>query len=587
MGGGSKQPAVQKQEITQSTLPEYARPYYEGLMQRASTQLTTPYTPYDQERIAGFTPQQQQLQQNILNQQTPGQFGAASTLAATAGLGSLQAGQYTPGQFGSQQIGMPNLQQYSMSAPMMGSTREVGALGVGAPGMQSAQSGYKPNLQNFQMGKAGNVSAGKVNASTMQGARTSFGQGPLEQFRMEGPEQFGGVQAERYMSPFQQNVTDIQKREAIRDAQKGQIVQDLGAARQGTYGGSRQLLAGLERERNLGTQLGDIQARGSQAAYENAQAQFERDRAAGMTTDRENLQAALGQQQLGVSTGMQAALANLSNEQQARVNNQALQFQAQGMSAENALRASLANQQAGLTTGQQNLAAKLGVQQLGAEQSLQTNLANLTNEQQARVNTQALQFQAQGMNADNALRAALANQGADLTRAQLNQQAQLTAGQQNLGAALDTQRLGAQTGLAALQSNQQANLDMQRMFEQSRQFGAGQQLAGLGQAGQMAQTLSNIGTGQSQADQARFGMQQSTAAQQQALQQQYLDTAYQDFLRQRDYPAEQMQQYSSLLRGVPVTPSSTTTTYAPSPGIAQQIMGTGLGALGMYKTLGG
>lgn len=666
-GGGSN--TVQKSEVTQSNLPEYARPYYEGLMQRASTNLTTPYQPYGQERIAGFTPEQQQLQQNILGQQTPGEFGTASTLATAAGLGSLQAGQYNPGQFNAQQIGMPNLQQYSMGAPQqvqagqygapqmgtaqtgfqpnldyfqMGGARDVSSRNVRAQNMQGAQTGYSPDLQTFQMGGARDVTGAQVNAPTMQGAQTSYGQDPLEQFRMDAPQQFGGVQASQYMSPYTQNVIDVQKTEAIRDAKKGQLVQDLGAARQGTYGGSRQLLAGLERERNLGTQLGGIQAQGQQAAYENAQQQFERDRAAGMTAGRENLQAALGQQQLGVNTGLQSALANLSNEQQSRVNNQATQFQAQGMSADNAMKAALANQGVDVTRAQANLQSQMGTQELGAQQNLQTTLANLSNEQQSRVNNQAQQFQAQGMNADNALKAALANQGVDVTRGQenlranlqtqqlgtqtglqaalanldaasqsnvqnlaaqlqtqglnaeqamraalANQQAGLQVGQQNLEAALQTQQLGTQSGLAALQSNQQADLDRQRMYEQSRQFGSQQGLAGLAQAGQMGQTLANIGGARSQADQARFGQQTSTAAQRQALQQQYLDTAYQDFLRQRDYPMEQMQQYSSLLRGVPVTPNSTTSTYAPNASIGSQLLGGGLAAAGIYNTFRG
>jgi hypothetical protein len=662
--GGSSQPV--KQEITQSTLPEYARPYFEGMMQRASTALTTPYQTYGQERIAGFTPEQQQLQQNILNQQTPGEFGQAGSLASAAGLGSLQASQYNAGQFGAQQIGMPNLQQYSMSGPsnvqaqqygspqmqaaqtgfspqvqayMMGGARDVGAQGVSAQDMQAAQSGYRPDLEAFQMSPAERIGGYDVNAPMMQAAQTSYGQGPLEQFRMEGPQAFGLAQAQQYMSPFAEAVMEPQKREAIRSAKQSQLVQDLGAARQGTYGGSRQLLAGLERERNLGTQLGDIDARGRQAAYESAQQQFERDRAAGMTAGRENLQAALQQQQLGTQTGLQATLANLSNEQQANVNNQAMQFQAQGMSADNAMRAALANQQAGLTTGQQNLAARLGVQELGAQQGLQVAMQNLSNEQQAAVNNQAQQFQAQGMNADNALKAALANQGVDVTRAQANQQAQmqaqqlstqtgmqtalanldaasqanvqnlaaqlqtqglnseqamraalanqqaqLTTGQQNLSAALDTQRLGATTGLEALRANQQADLERQRMREQSRQFGAQQRLAGLGQAGQMGQTLTNIGSARSQADLARFGQQTQTAAQQQALQQQYLDTAYQDFLRQQGYPMEQLQQYSSLLRGVPVEPNVSRTAYAPSASLGSQLMGGGLAAAGIYNT---
>jgi hypothetical protein len=99
----------------------------------------------------------------------------------------------------------------------------------------------------------------------------------------------------------------------------------------------------------------------------------------------------------------------------------------------------------------------------------------------------------------------------------------------------------------------------------------------------MGQTLANIGGARSQADLARFGQQTQTAAQQQALQQQYLDMAYQDFLRQRDYPMEQLQQYSSLLRGVPVTPNSTTSTYAQAPGLGQQLMGAGLGAASLYN----
>lgn len=437
MGGGGSKNTVQKSEVTQSTLPEYARPYFEGLMQRAGTTLTTDYQPYEQERIADFTQQQRGVQQDILGQQTPGQFGTATGLASDVANRSIAAGQYTPGQFSSQQIsGLGNVQ----------------AQQVGSSDMQSAQTGYNPILNYFQQ---------------------------------QGPQQFGGAQAAQYMSPFIQQALEPQMREAITSARRGQVAQDLGSSRQGTYGGSRQLLASMERERNLGTQLGDIQSRGLQSAYESAQQQFERDRAARMTTAQQNQQAALGVQGLGADIGSRMSLANLSNEQQARVNNQAQQFQAQGMNAENALRAALANQQ---------------------------------------------------------------------------------------------------TGLSALQSNQQADLDRQRMAEQSRQFGSSQGLAGLAQAGQMGQTLANIGSAQSQADQARFGLQQGTAAQQQALDQQRLDQQYQDFLRQRDYPMEQMQQYSSLLRGVPVTPNTTATTYAPNASIGSQLLGGGLAAAGIYNT---
>ena len=74
-----------------------------------------------------------------------------------------------------------------------------------------------------------------------------------------------------FMSPYMQNVVDVQKNEALRSAQMQNIGANLGAARQGTYGGARQLLAEQERNRNLQTQLGSIQAQGSQEAFKAGQ----------------------------------------------------------------------------------------------------------------------------------------------------------------------------------------------------------------------------------------------------------------------------------------------------------------------------
>jgi hypothetical protein len=74
-----------------------------------------------------------------------------------------------------------------------------------------------------------------------------------------------------YMSPYVQNVIDVNKAEALRDAQKGLIAQNLGAARQGTYGGARNVLAQAEQDRNLQTKLGNIQATGMQNAFDAAQ----------------------------------------------------------------------------------------------------------------------------------------------------------------------------------------------------------------------------------------------------------------------------------------------------------------------------
>lgn len=78
-------------------------------------------------------------------------------------------------------------------------------------------------------------------------------------------------QVGQFMSPYMQNVLDVNKAEALRDAQKGLLSSNLAAARQGTYGGARQLLSQTEQERNLQTKLGQIQAQGMQAAFDAAQ----------------------------------------------------------------------------------------------------------------------------------------------------------------------------------------------------------------------------------------------------------------------------------------------------------------------------
>lgn len=92
-------------------------------------------------------------------------------------------------------------------------------------------------------------------------------------------------QVSQFMNPYLQNVVDIQQREARRagDIERQRLgAQAVGA---GGFGGSRQAILEAEQSRNLQQQLGDIQARGLAAAYEDAQArlqqQRERERLAG------------------------------------------------------------------------------------------------------------------------------------------------------------------------------------------------------------------------------------------------------------------------------------------------------------------
>jgi hypothetical protein len=530
--GGSKGGAAQPTSTTvnQTTLPAYAEPYFHDIMKRGQEISNRPYEKYTGERIAGFTPAQEQIQKNALAMGAPAQFGTGSALAYQAGRGALDLN-YDPGQFSAGY----NPSQFA-----------------GGYNPTQFQTGFNPGEFSVQgLGNLGNVRdavAERIQADKMNAAQTQF-QANLERFQMAAPDRFNQAQAEQYMSPYIRNVLDTQKREAMRDARQGQIVQDLGAARQGTYGGSRQLLAGLERERNLGQQLGDIEARGLQAAFESSQGQFERDRAAQMAAQQANLQAALGVQELGTTTGLQVALANLTNEQQARVQNMAAENQARGMNAENALRAALANQQADISVRGQNLQGAMQTQQLGLEAQ--------------RLGEQSRQFGSQ--------------QGLEAQR--LSDIARQFGSNQGL----EAQRLSD----LSRQFGSNQGLEAQRLREQSRQFGAEQKMTGFQTAGQAGQTLSNIGQAQQQADLARLQAQAAAASEQQAMDQRLLDNDYAEFLRVRDDEMEKLGYFSNLMRGIPVDLNSTSRTYAPSPGMGQQILGAGLAGLGAYNTFRG
>lgn len=78
----------------------------------------------------------------------------------------------------------------------------------------------------------------------------------------------------QYMSPYMQNVVDIEKREAGRQSGIMGTQQQAQATQAGAFGGGRDAIMRAERERNLSQQMGDIQARGSQAAYDQAANQF-------------------------------------------------------------------------------------------------------------------------------------------------------------------------------------------------------------------------------------------------------------------------------------------------------------------------
>jgi hypothetical protein len=116
--------------------------------------------------------------------------------------------------------------------------------------------------------------------------------------------------------------------------------------------------------------------------------------------------------------------------------------------------------------------------------------------------------------------------------------------------------------------------------QQAQQFGANLGLQGLGLAGQQAGILGQLG-------QTQYGQQmginaalQQAGAQQQALEQQRLQTAYQDFLNQQRFPYQQIGFMSDVVRGMPLTQQSQSVYQAPPSALSQTVgLAGGLGSL--------
>jgi len=73
--------------------------------------------------------------------------------------------------------------------------------------------------------------------------------------------------------------------------------------------------------------------------------------------------------------------------------------------------------------------------------------------------------------------------------------------------------------------------------------------------------------------------------QRQAQEQQLLDIGYSDFLSERDFPRQQLGYLSGIMHGVPVSPQSETSLYQRPPSGGQQLLGYGLGGLGLAKSI--
>jgi hypothetical protein len=262
------EPQVSEVRSFQTSIPDYAKPYVQKLLGQAQAVTNTTQNPYMQymgERVAQFTPMQQQAYEGAQGMQVAPQMQQATDITGLASQAALNYEKYNPNTFSAYTVQNPNLNYYQMD-PSHGVTTD---------------SFTQPSTQD------------------------------------------------RYMSPYMRNVVERQQQDATRQAAVASQMQGAQAARSGAFGGSGDYLMRGQMAGNLARQKGDIFAQGQQAAFQQGQQQFNQEQAArlqanlanqqaGLQVGGQNLQAKLGVQQLGAGQDIQAQLANQNQLMQAQ-----------------------------------------------------------------------------------------------------------------------------------------------------------------------------------------------------------------------------------------------------------------------------
>lgn len=126
-----------------------------------------------------------------------------------------------------------------------------------------------------------------------------------------------------YMSPYMQNVVQQQQREANRTYDISAAKQQGVATQAGAFGGSREALMAAENERNRNMELANIQATGTQNAFQNAQQAQQFGATTGLAGYGQGIQGAqtmgqLGTSQLAAQQGVIGTQSTMGGQQQAQ-----------------------------------------------------------------------------------------------------------------------------------------------------------------------------------------------------------------------------------------------------------------------------
>jgi len=139
-----------QQNIAQTSIPDYARPYVENLLGQSAALTDLEYNPcmqYMGERQAQFSPLQQQSYQNAALMQGSPQLQDATAMAGSAGLGALNTG-YTYNPFQTKSFTSPEMAESYMS-PYMKNVVERQQQDA------TRQAGIASQIQSAQAARAG------------------------------------------------------------------------------------------------------------------------------------------------------------------------------------------------------------------------------------------------------------------------------------------------------------------------------------------------------------------------------------------------------------------------------------------------
>lgn len=235
-GGGAQAPTQTTSTVNQSNLPEYARPYYESLMQRAQAVSNDPYQAYTGPRIADLTQDQNTAISTVRNNvgsyqpffdQASANFQQAGSFDPTQVQNTYTAQNYTP-----QNWIDPNVAQQYMSPYMQGvvdigkreATRDYN-IQQQARDAQAVQSGafggYRDAIVNAEANRNLNQQLQDLQTKGMQDA---YSQG-LGAFNSDRQAQFGAAglnaQNQQQQSQLGMSAANANNQTGLANAQLG------------------------------------------------------------------------------------------------------------------------------------------------------------------------------------------------------------------------------------------------------------------------------------------------------------------------------------------------------------------------------